>query len=141
MERRVSTFGSVSRHRIRGSEDSDGDDSVASAKSNEYRDEVNKYRKMMGMPELVAGASDHEQTRTQHNYSFSRRKKGANASFNESSFRKIRNSMRDFKASEKLRIYKACVLLQDAFDGRGHQGMFYLLQAPGKHCRQCLWRG
>jgi hypothetical protein len=132
MERRA-TFGSVRRHSLSGSYDSDDADSCASAESKEYRDEVNYYRKVMGMPELVTQESNHlEQKRVQHNYSFSKRKHGNSSSFNENSFRKIRDSIKDFKASEKLRIYKACVLLRDAFDGRGHQGMFYLLKATGK---------
>lgn len=104
--------------------DSD-DDSEGSSESKEYLQEVNQYRKLMGMPQLPGPISAQE-----HNYSFSRRKQGA--SFNEASSRKIRLSIKDFTATEKLRVYKACVLLQDAFDGRGHQGMFYLLKAPGQ---------
>jgi hypothetical protein len=109
--------------------DFESDGSAGSAESRASREmveEVNQFRKLMGMSQLPAPKGAGAQ---QHNYSFSRR---MGSSFNEASFRKIRESIKDFTATEKLRVYKACVLLQDAFDGKGHQGMFYLLKASGR---------
>lgn len=126
-------LGSHRRHshqgRLQLEADVESDDSSGSAESRASREmveEVNQFRKQMGMSQLPAPKGAGAQ---QHNYSFSRR---MGSSFNEASFRKIRESIKDFTATEKLRVYKACVLLQDAFDGKGHQGMFYLLKAPGR---------
>ena len=63
-------------------------------------------------------------------YCTSSRRRGAQ---NQKQVRKIFKAIQDFNDSQLRRIYEGCMLLEDAFNGRAHQGMFFLLliQATG----------